>query len=959
MESPSRPTVRVGVLGEVVVWRGDGQLVPLPPQLRRLLAILVAAEGASVSADRIAEHVTDGRFDSSAIRTAISRLRRILGDRVETSTAGYRLRLTVDELDSAIFSKLLSGIADTPPISRRETLTQALDLWRGSALEGMADEPWALGTATRLDEERAAATEDLAEALVACGRPVEAITLLGGLTAAHPYRERPVALLMRALAGEGRLTEALRAYQRLRSLLREDIGLEPSSALRWLEAELLADDTAIESDAGRPASRVRPTGNLRSPKQSFIGRQREVKDLVDGLRSHRLLTLTGVGGVGKTRLSLEVAGASASDFSSGVWVIELAAVFDREAVLHTTMTVLGTTSEVGVTALESIVDVLRAESALIVIDNAEHVLEPVRELVSAILDGCDGPCVMVTSREPLAVPGESVHMVAPLDTFESIDLFCERAREADDRFEYGDDDRAVIEMVAARLDGLPLAIELAAARMRSLTASDLLGGLDDRFLLLQRGRGDSGRHATLHAAVDWSYRLLDDDERAVFDRSGVFASGFDLEAVTAVCADSCSSSLDVAEVVGSLVDKSMVIADCREPGTRYWLLETLRQYALEQLAADDAEQAVRTAHAEHFNALARELRLANEIDDGPTAGTLEREWENFRAALRWALDSGDIDRAASLAANLSMSLDISRDEHQRWVEAVLAVLPKDHRMAAILYCLAGWWANLLGDHNEALRLAHRGLAVGSTSTVQKILLGVVIGEARVHLGQPAEALAAAQDVIALSPVDRDVRLGLMLACWCAWPCQPELVPGYAERLAAIARETDRRQDRHHAAYTAGIVELINDDPRAAMACFRQAQQAVSGVRGLEGEALQGLTLAAAAGNDPGAATIFSEALGLLSVERACAHLWMVLETLAIHWADTGRLVDAATLLGGLDAHGRACVFLVAGRQRAQGAVDTDPALGSSTRRGRSLNRARLLEYAFDQLRVEGAHYGQA
>ena len=494
---------------------------------------------------------------------------RSLGDRVETSTAGYRLRLTTDELDSATFSELLSGIADTPPIPRRETLTQALDLWRGPALEGMADEPWALGTAARLDEERAAATEDLAEALVACGRPVEAITLLGGLTAAHPYRERPVALLMRALAGEGRLTEALRAYQRLRSLLREHIGLEPSSALRWLEAELLADDTAIESDAGRPESRVRPTGNLRSPRQSFVGRQREVKDLVDGLRSHRLLTVTGVGGVGKTRLSLEVAGASASDFSSGVWVIELAAVFDREAVLHTTMTMLGTTSEMGVTALESIVDVLREESALVVIDNAEHVLEPVRELVSAILDGCDGPCVMVTSREPLAVPGESVHMVAPLDTFESIDLFCERAREADDRFEYGDDDRAVIEMVAARLDGLPLAIELAAARMRSLTASDLLGRLDDRFLLLQRNRGDSGRHATLHAAVDWSYRLLNDDERAVFDRAGVFAGGFDLDAVTAVYAASCPASADVAEVVRSLVDKSMIIADRREPGTRW------------------------------------------------------------------------------------------------------------------------------------------------------------------------------------------------------------------------------------------------------------------------------------------------------------------------------------------------------------------------------------------------------
>jgi predicted ATPase len=386
------------------------------------------------------------------------------------------------------------------------------------------------------------------------------------------------------------------------------------------------------------------------------------------------------------------------------------------------MTVLGASAEAGVTALESIVEVLGEQPALVVIDNAEHVRDAVGELVTSILGGCEGVSIMVTSREPLDVPGESVHVVAPLDAFESIDLFCERAREADDSFEYGDDDRAVIEMIAARLDGLPLAIELAAARMRSLTTRDLLGRLDDRFSVLRRSGADSGRHATLHAAVDWSYRSLGDDERAVFDRLGVFAGGFDLGAVTAVCMGSGRASLDVADVVLSLVDKSMVVADRRQPVTRYWLLETLHEYALKRLAEGGLEAQARAAHIQYFNALAGEIRRSNEIDDGPPQATLQREWDNFRAATQWALDSGDIDGAASLAANLSMALDISRDEHQRWVVAVLEVLPENHRLAAVLYCLAGWWANLLGDHQEALRLAHRGLAVG-TPRRQADLLG--------------------------------------------------------------------------------------------------------------------------------------------------------------------------------------------------------------------------------------------
>jgi predicted ATPase len=736
--------------------------------------------------------------------------------------------------------------------------------------------------------------------------------------------------------------------------LRDDIGLEPSSSLRWLEAELLAGDVPTTFELNRPASRKLASGNLRKPAQSFVGRVREVKQLVEAVKSLRLLTLVGAGGVGKTRLALEVATAAAPDFAAGVWVIELAAVADRAAALHTTMTVLGATAEPGVTPLNSITEVLGGAPALVVIDNAEHVLESVRELVTAILAGCDEVHLLVTSREPLSVAGEQVHVVAPLEEFESVDLFCERAREADDRLECTDDERVAIEAVCARLDRLPLAIELAASRMRSLTPDDLLSRLSDRFSLLHQVHSVTDRHASLHAAIDWSYRMLDETERAVFARMGVFAGSFDLAATNAVCLDDGRLGVDASSVVASLVDKSMVVADRRGPATRYLLLETLRQFALNRLSEGDAESETRARHVDHFDAVAADIRQMDEVDARNAVVILECEWDNLRVALFRALETGDYDRAARIAANLSISLGAGRDEHATWVAAVLDRLPDEHQLSAMLYCLSGWWANLFGDHDEALRLADRGLRLAAPSAVKlQIALRVVAGEAHIHRGRPAEALVAAQAVLSVSPDDLQVHLGLLLACWSAWAIRPELVPGFADRLAAVARQTRRPEDRHQAAYAAGLVELINNNAPAAMERFREAREFSKGPPNVEGEALQGLTLAAVAANDQMTQDIFLEAVNLLSTGREwAAHLWMVLETLAIHWADTQRLAEAATLLGGLDAHRRATVFLVHGRRRAQAAVDLDLRLGSAMRRGRAMSRADLIEFATDHLNIE-------
>ena len=324
--------------------------------------------------------------------------------------------------------------------------------------------------------------------------------------------------------------------------------------------------------------------------------------------------------------------------------------------------------------------------------------------------------------------------------------------------------------------------------MCSLTIRDLLGRLDDRFSVLRRSGGDSGRHATLHAAVDWSYRSLDDNERAVFDQMGVFAGGFDLDAATAVCMVGCRASLDVGDVVVSLVDKSMIMADRRQP--------SLGTGCSKPCANTPSNDSPRAGSKPRYGRLTSSTSTRSPSRSGDrTKSTMARpkprcSGSGTTFAMRLNGRSTPATSTAPRAWQPTCRWRSTPPTTSTGVGSLqCSKCSEDHRLAAVLYSFAGWWANLLGDHQEALRLAHHGLAVDSSSTFEQILLRVVIGEARVRLGQPAEALAAAQDVIALSPVDRDVRLGLMLACWSAWPGQPELVAGYAGRLAVIARET--------------------------------------------------------------------------------------------------------------------------------------------------------------------------
>ena len=570
------------MLGSVEVRDDVGSSIALTPQLRRLVALLAVADGGVVSTDRIAEHVADGHVEGSAIRMAVSRLRRTLSHRIETAAGGYRMRLAADELDSEVFETLVARARTcSSPEEQVDQLRCALALWRGTAYDGLADESWAIAAATRLDEARASAVEELAAALIAADRSAEAVTLLNGHIVEHPYRERPVALVMRALASEGRLTHALRAFQRLSSALRDEVGIEPSRELERARSELLA---AGDSElAGTRPPPTPPLGNFRLPLSSFVGRVGEVKEVADAIDARRLVTLTGVGGAGKTRLAVEVAAGISERQPGGIWMVELAPVARPDLVAHVVAAVLGVGAEAGVAPVEAIVDLLRDRRALLVLDNCEHVLAAAAELAAAIISDCAGVRIVATSREPLGVPGEQIHAVLPLDVEEGFELFCQRALDADDRFAWVDADRPVIEAVCARLDGLPLAIELAAARTRSFTPTDVLASLDDRFRLLRAGSTASGRHATLRTAIDWSYRLLTDRERLVLDRAAVFSGGFDLDAAVRVCGFDGVDPLDVAANIGSLVDKSMIVADRLGRHARFMMLETVRQFAHEHL----------------------------------------------------------------------------------------------------------------------------------------------------------------------------------------------------------------------------------------------------------------------------------------------------------------------------------------------------------------------------------------
>ena len=451
-------------------------------------------------------------------------------------------------------------------------------------------------------------------------------------------------------------------------------GLSEPETVFQLTADGLREHFPALAGSGSKA------GNLPVPATSFVGRVEQVKRLAVELAVRRLVTLFGPGGVGKTRLAIEAAAAAVDEFPDGVWFVELAAVSDPLAVGHAAAVAMGARPQEGMDPIVALVDALTGRRSLLVLDNAEHLVAAVAEVTSRVLSQAPTASLLVTSREPLGVAGEQVWPVPSLDpVLEGVELFCERAALADAAFAPGDRDQQVMAAICARLDGIPLAIELAAAQVRSMTLSDVADRLADRFRLLRGPRRGGGleRHQTLRATIDWSYRLLDDHEALLFDRLSVFAGLFDVAAVNAVCGDDQLDRDDLFDVLAALSDHSMLSVDRAGPHVRWRLLETLRQYGEERLDHRGETDLRRDRHLSHFVTAAQSAHRAYAGTDAAAgAAAFEAAWDNLRAALGYAIASGESARAAAIVeASVWYSYFGLKAEHTDWVAQALQVLP--------------------------------------------------------------------------------------------------------------------------------------------------------------------------------------------------------------------------------------------------------------------------------------------
>lgn len=588
------------------------------PRERALLARLLLSANHVVSADRLAEDLWSGNPPAhwaATLRVYVSRLRRALGESsgaLITRPPGYGLMVADGQLDAAEFDRLATVGAAELAAGRAQTaadiIRRALTLWRGQALADVADMMFAQPHAGRLEESRLAATESLMAAELACGRHTTVTAELELLTDCHPMREKLWALLIVALYRCGRQADALRAYHALRTRLAEELGLDPSPELRLLNERVLRQDPALAEPGGgtqppaQPAALSResgPASRLPTEPNAFIGRERELATVGDILGLSRLLTLTGPGGSGKSRLAIRYATQIQSGYADGVWLADLAAVLGPEYVVPALAAALGVSQEGGRPLLDCVIDWLADRRALIIFDNCEHVLDEAAAVVTRLLRSCPASRILATSQirmnvdgeatwpvPTLAVPGPSAHDLQEIATSEAVRLLCDRGRLARPGFAMTEDNAVGIADICRRLDGIPLAIELAAARLNVLSVQQLAVRLDDRFRVLTGGsRAAPPRHRALLAAIEWSHDLLTETEQTCLRRLAVFAAGFTLDAAEAVCPDAELSADQVFETITSLVDKSLLSAEEHQGTMRYRMLESVHRYAADRLAA--------------------------------------------------------------------------------------------------------------------------------------------------------------------------------------------------------------------------------------------------------------------------------------------------------------------------------------------------------------------------------------
>ncbi|MER5933218.1 BTAD domain-containing putative transcriptional regulator [Streptomyces sp. NPDC002054] len=722
--------MRYAILGTTQAERDDGSPVALGgARLRALLTALALRPGRAVPAEVLVADVWGGEGDAdppadavAALQALVGRLRRAVGHAaVASGGRGYRLAADREDVDLFRFEDLARAagraLAADDPGRAEELYREALALWRGPAF---ADLPAAGHEAARWETVRMDARRGRLTAAVALGRADRVLPELTALCAERPLDEPLQALRIRALRETGRPAEALAAYEEVRRDLAARLGTDPGPGLRELQTELLNPAgphgpaipaaPAAPAEAG-PGGSAAPAGNLRARLTTFVGREDDIRLIGQDLARARLVTLLGPGGAGKTRLSQEAAEAHGSGgttggagWPDGVWLVELAPVDDPDDVAEATLAALGAretklrgsaadelralTDRTGDDPLERLAEFCAGRRLLLLLDNCEHVIGAAARLAEEVLVRCPGVRILATSREPLGVPGELLRPVDPLPDPVALRLLQDRGAAARPGFSVADDPAAAAE-ICRRLDGLPLAIELAAARLRLLSPRQIADRLDNRFRLLTSGsRTVLPRQQTLRAVVDWSWDLLDEHERTVLRRLSVFAGGCDLAAAEAVCADpatggagaAAGAAADVAGQLGALVDKSLVVATPAAEGEmRYRLLETVGEYAAERLAETPGDKAdTEHRHLVHYRELARTTEpLFRGRRQRAAARTIATEYENLRTAMRRAIAAEEADEALCLVHSLVWYWHMHdlRTESRHWSEATAALGP--------------------------------------------------------------------------------------------------------------------------------------------------------------------------------------------------------------------------------------------------------------------------------------------
>jgi predicted ATPase/class 3 adenylate cyclase/DNA-binding winged helix-turn-helix (wHTH) protein len=1031
----------------------DGALGLGGKKERTVLAVLVLNANQVVSASRLAEALWGDRWPPTATKTVqnyILRLRRALAGaselEIETRGGGYMLALAPEATDVAEVevlrrqARVAEDAGDHTQAAR--LLREALTRFRGEPLEEFMPAAFVVGQATRLEELHQVLFDELIEAELAAGHHAEIVGELDDQVRASPLRERRWAQLMVALYRCHRQADALRAYQRARTVLVEDLGVEPGSELRDLEAAVLSQDSAldllvnargdlhradpsnvlpspsgtvtflftdiegssrlweqfpdsmaaalarhdkileeaIDANKGRVFStagdgraaafgtardamaaalagqrglgaeewgvtgplRVRmglhtgqaketdgdylgptvnraarltavahggqvlcsrataevigddlPEGaglielgehrlrdltrpenvlqlthpillsdfpplqsldtfptNLPAQTTSFVGREHQLAQIATALEAARVVTLTGVGGVGKTRLAVEAAAHVLPHYRDGAWFVELAPTVDSAAVVEVVATALGVTQRQGQTLRASLLDFLRGKRLLLLLDNCEHLIEAAARFTDEAIHSCPHVRVLATSREALGVGGERIIAVPSLELPEELAdeaeahrdaeatrLFAERAAEAKVGFALTEQNQAAVAQLCRRLDGIPLAIELAAARVRSLTPAELAERLDERFRLLTWGpRTAPERHQTLRRAIDWSYELLTEVEQRTLNRVAVFAGGFGLDAAEAIVVGGGIARFDVVDLLGRLVEKSLVLAEEQQGTTRYRLLDTIRRYALERLEAAGESDALRRRHAEHYADFAT---VAGAGLRGPREVTwsarVETELDNLRAGLAWSVAAGDAGLALGLVAPLTIAGTWVGYTTGRWADDALT-MPDASRQALYpeILAWAGWAAAVAGDAERGVRLTHEALEIAAGSSLDapsmcrvyvRVLGAMALAGKRAEAGRLCEEFLA----VARSSDDYDLAAALMFS---ALPLA--FVGDNSETLVlldeamVVARRTGNPSLVSNVAMFSGL-RCVDTDPDRAQELFDEALGAAAPV----------------------------------------------------------------------------------------------------------------------------------